>query len=375
MKSMQSIIQSIIPLGKPYIEQAEIDAVNSILYNRRIAIGDVVHEFEEAFAKKIGRKYCVVVNSGTVALYLALKALGLKGSVIMPALTCNVVLYAVLNAGLRPIFADVERETHNIDLSTLSRDQLENANGVIMIHAYGHSANIENIEDYAEKYNLKIIEDFAQATGGSYNTKYLGGFGDISIASFYGPKNMTAGHGGAILTDDDEIYYRCLCARGPIPYKFYEDIIPMNFRMTDIQAAMAMVQLNKLDKMIEMRRMIAKKYNNELQNLDIVLPVEKNYAKHSYYKYHIVLPKYINKNEFISEMDKMGIQVGILNDPPIHKSSYFKYMFNENINLPITEDLAPRTVSLPMFPELTDEEIYIVCTGIEDVNSKLQNKS
>ena len=195
-----------IPLGRPFLGKEEIAAVRNVMESRLIAWGNKVKEFEEMFAKKIGRKYCVMVNSGTSALWLGMKVLGLRNAVIIPTLTCNAVLNAVLNARLHPIFADVDEETHNIDMSSVPEKQLEEADAVIVTHTYGHSADMDTINCYVEEYNLTLIEDFAQATGGNFRNKKLGCFGKISITSFYGPKLMTTGYGGAILTDDREVY-------------------------------------------------------------------------------------------------------------------------------------------------------------------------
>jgi len=288
-----------IPLGKPFLENEEMDAVREVIESRLIAYGNKVEEFEEMFAKKMGRKYCIMVNSGTSALWIGMKALGLKKSVIIPSLTCNAVLNAVLNVGLTPIFGDVDKETHNIDLSSVPEKQLEDAEAVIVTHAYGHSADLDTINRYVREYDLTLIEDFAQATAGYFRNIALGTFGKISITSFYGPKIMTTGYGGAILTDDREVYEKCIYMRGDNINTYYHGLIPMNMRMTDIQAAIGIIQLKKLDKMIEMRRNAAKKLKEALHGINIELPVEKQYARHTYYKFHIILPENTKKQEFI----------------------------------------------------------------------------
>lgn len=356
-----------IPLGKPFLENEEIDAVRNVIESGLIAYGNKVKEFEEAFAKKIGRMYCIMVNSGTSALWLGMKALGLKNAVTIPSLTCNAVLNAALNAGLNPIFADVDRETHNIDLSSVPERQLEEAEAVIVTHAYGHSADMDTINHYIKEYNLALIEDFAQATGGYFKNKILGSFGKISITSFYGPKVMTSGHGGAILTDDLEVYEKCIYARGDNSNKYYSNLIPMNMRVTDIQAAIGIIQLKKLDKMIEMRRNVAKKLLESLEDLIIGLPIEKEYAKHTYYKFHIILPETTKKQEFIERMNKLGIAVGILYDPPLHRTRVAMDILDTVLDLPISEFLAPRTVSLPMYPELGEEDIMRIADYIKFV--------
>jgi perosamine synthetase len=345
-----------IQLGRPFLGGEEEQAVFDVMESRLIATGETTKLFENSLASKFKRKYCVSVNSGTSALYLGLKALRLT-QVIIPVLTCNTVLYAVLNAGAKPIFADVAADTHNIDLSTVPEEQLSRAEGVIVTHAYGHSADMEQLRYYLEKHHLILIEDFSQATGGYYADKILGSFGTVSTTSFYGPKMMTTGHGGVILTDDPEIYRCCLYGRGDQLSYHYSDLIPMNLRITDIQSAIGLVQLNKLDEMIEMRRRVAHRFNELFLKSDIKLPVEAPGVRHTYYKYHIVLPDYINKPEFIKEMKRNGISAGVLYEPPLHKTWLARNRLNTEVQLPVSEYLAPRTVSLPLYPELNDDEV------------------
>jgi len=356
-----------IPLGKPLLGNEEIESVRSVIKSRLIAYGNKVEEFEKMFAKKIGRKYCIMVNSGTSALWIGMKALGLKKSVIIPSLTCNAVLNAVLNAGLNPIFADVDKETHNIDLSSVPEKQLEWVDAVIVTHTYGHSADMDIISQYIKEYDLILIEDFAQATGGYFKNRILGSFGKISITSFYGPKIMTTGYGGAILTDDIEVYEKCVYMRGDNVDKYYHDIIPMNLRMTDIQAAIGIVQLEKLDRMIEMRRNIAEKLRRALNNTNIGLPIEKGYAKHTYYKFAIILPENIKKSKFIEKMGKLGIATGKLYDPPLHKTRIAMNVLNATPKLPISEFLSQRAISLPIYPELSEEDIIRITNSVKFV--------
>lgn len=352
-----------IPLGKPFLGDEEREAVEEILSTKRIATGDTVRDLEAALAKKFGRKYCVAVNSGTVALSLAVKVTRAR-SVIVPALTCASVLYAVLNAGSNVIFADVDRETHNLSLPSLSRDQLSTADAVVVTHTYGHAADMDELDVYLKPHGLLLIEDFAQATGGYFRDGILGSFGKIAVTSFYASKGITAGHGGAILTDDEELYLRCIYARGSRTSGYYQNLIPMNYQMTDIQAAIGLVQLSKLDMMIEMRRKVASKYVQELESAPIELVRPKEWVKHAYYKYAIVLPAKVAKQRLIAKMGECGIELGSLYDPPLHKNKVAGDFVKGKAELPIAEYLAPRTLSLPMFPGLSEEDVEKVCKTI-----------
>jgi len=364
-----------IPLSRPFMGTEEGDAVLEVIKSRFIACGQTTRAFENALTRKFNRKYCIVVNSGTSALYLSLKVLGIK-QVIVPSITSIAVLNAALNADSKPIFADIEPETHNIDLSTLAKRQLEEADGIIATQTYGHSADMDELEYYVKNYHLSLIEDFAQAAGGFFKNRILGSFGKISVTSFYGTKIMTAGHGGAILTDDSEVYQKCLYACGEATNYCYNNIIPMNLRMTDIQSAIGLVQLKKLDRMVDMRRSAAHKLTALLTSLELKLPVEKPDVKHTYYKYHLVLPEHMQKQAFIKEMGKRDVAIGTCFDPPLHKTWLAKNMLNTDTELPVSENIAPRTVSLPIFPEITDGDISRICRAVNALleNSKISDR-
>jgi dTDP-4-amino-4,6-dideoxygalactose transaminase len=364
-----------IPLGKPFIEAGERDSVIDVLASRNIASSGVTREFENALARKFERKYCVAVNSGTSALYLALKIMGIN-KVIIPSVTCIQVLNAALNAGSIPVFADVDAETHNIELSALTARQLSEADGMIVTHAYGHAADMSVLEQYARRYNIKIVEDFAQSMGGYFNNKIIGSFGHVAVTSFYSTKNMTTGYGGAIFTDDAEFYRRCLYARGDISsnrYK-YDDLIPMNLKISDILSAIGLVQLRKLDIMVNLRRSAAGRLTTLLASPQLKLPIEKPGVKHTFYKYALGLPENVNKAVFIDEMKRQGISVGVLYDPPLHKVWLDKIASNNRTSLPVSELVASRTVSIPLFPELSDSDIARICQAVHIVLKDLEQK-
>lgn len=350
-----------IPLGMPYIGYDEKIAVCKIIDSGLIATGECVHDFENELANKFEKKYCVVVNSGTSALWLALRSTDIK-NIIIPTLTCNAVLDAVLHAGLNPILSDVDHDTHNLDLSTLSEKELRIADGVIVTHAYGHSVDFSELNEYIDNYDLRLIEDFAQATGGYYKNKILGSFGHISVTSFYGPKNLTTGFGGAIFTDDREVYELCLHMRGKYTSTCSKNVFPLNLRMTDIQAAIGLIQLKKLDEMVDMRRWVAGMYQEKLKNIVELMP-EKAYARHAYYKFAIKLQSNVNKMDFIKKMAQNGIQTGVLYDPPLHKIRNFD--FSEKF--PVAEQVSLRMVSLPMYPGMDMKSIIKVCESIENI--------
>ncbi|MDP2729861.1 MAG: DegT/DnrJ/EryC1/StrS aminotransferase family protein [Dehalococcoidales bacterium] len=358
-----------IPLAQPYIGEQETKEIARVISSKRLAIGDTVKEFERALAEKFQRKYCVAVSSGTAALYLALKTLGIR-HVIIPVLTCQAVLRAALNAGASVIFADVVPETHNLDLSSLSDKQLSEAEAIVVTQTYGHAADMDKLDHYLKKYNLALVEDFAQATGGYFKDRILGSFGRVSITSFYATKNMTTGHGGALLMDDEELYLKCQYGSRYQASNYYQDLVPMNFMMTDIQAAIGLVQLSKLDTMVEMRRNLASIYNQELEAYQVGFIHEEPWTKHAYFKYAAILPSNVQKQAFIQRMGESGIEAGKLYDPPLHKTRLGIDFVGDKAKLPNAERLAGRTVSLPMFPGLSGDDVKKVCEAIKSaVNS------
>ena len=355
-----------IPLGKTVISEMDVNAVVNVLKSGNIAIGDIVNKFEEEFSRYIGKRYAIAVNSGTVALYLTIKLTKLK-NVIIPTITCPAVLNAVLNGGARPIFADVDKETHNLDPEKLTSNMIKEADALIITNTYGHPARIDEIKDICLSNDILFIEDFAQSNGAWYKNKRCGSFGDVSITSFYGPKTMTTGHGGIILTDSQEFCYKAKIARGGNTYEYVDSIIPLNFKMTDFQAALGINQLKRLDDFVKKRRHIAKQYNEKLGNISQVgIIKEHKDVTHSYYKYVLLLEN-INKILFIEQMKKKRVQVGMLYDPPLHKMKVVKELLRINISLPIAEKIAQTSVSLPMYPAMSQNDVEEVINSVKRV--------
>ncbi len=276
-----------IPFTIPYITEDDIDAVSNILRSNWLTMGNKTIEFEEAFAEYIGAKYAVALNSCTSALFLSLKALGINdGEVILPSFTFTATANVIVHVNAKPVFVDIDEESYNIDAEKIEEKINDKTRAIIIVHYAGLSANINKIIKIAKKYNLKVIEDAAHASGSKYaNNKRIGSLGNLTCFSFYATKPMTTGEGGMITLNNRKITERLKIARlhgiskdAWKRYiekdKWYYEVIEAGhkFNTTDINSALGLSQLKRLDWMNERRREIAMYYNQHLKRDDIILP-------------------------------------------------------------------------------------------------------
>jgi perosamine synthetase len=352
-----------IPLAKPFLGAEEKKIVLKILKSDELAYGNEIQLFEERLQQFCERKYCLTVNSGTTALYIALKALKLKKYVILPALTCETVLYAVLQAGLTPIFADISEDTHNINIHSIPEEFVKKSEALIIIHAYGSSAENDEIIDFASKNKLKIIEDFSQSFGGQYKNKPLGSFGNISITSFYATKIMTTGHGGAILTDDKQLNNRVYSTTRPRATSYYPDLIPQNTQMTNLQAAIGLIQLGKMSEIIQKRRKAAQTYDHLLKKQIFKIVNLTDHINSVFYKYVVELPENCSREFIINSMKKQKIDIGSLYYP-LYQNYFMSNHEGLNKNCPISEAKSKISISLPMYSSITKKEITTVTDNL-----------
>jgi len=259
--------------------------------------GDYIKRFEECFSNYCGMKYGIAVTSGTAALHLALKALGIKkgDEVIIPDFTMVAVLFTVLYCGAKPVFIDAEPDTWNIDVKKIEEKITKKTKAIIVVHTYGHPVDMEPVIRFARKYDLYIIEDVAEAHGARYKKRRCGSIGHISCFSFYANKIITTGEGGMVLTSRRELaekcrYYKNLCFPLGKKRDYIHNDIGFNYRMTNVQGALGLAQLENIDKFIERRRKNAGLYSRLLRDIPgIQLPVEKKYAKNVYWMYGIII--------------------------------------------------------------------------------------
>lgn len=334
----------------------EIDsAISNVLSSGNFIMGDQCKAFEMEFSSYINTEYSFGVGSGTFALFLALKAVGIgKGDEVITVPNSFVATaYSISQNGATPVFVDID-DTYNIDPSKIEEKITDKTKAILPVHLYGHPADMKPIMEIAEKHDLKVIEDVAQANGSEYKKRKAGSLGHVSAFSFYPTKNMGAyGDSGMISTNDEEIAEKIELLRNyGQTKKYHHKIIGFNSRLDEIQAAILRVKLRKLDKWNESRRRIAKLYGELLQNADVTLPSERKDSKHVYYLYVIRSNK---RDKLQSWLKANGIGTMIYYPIPIHLQKAYKGVYKREY--PITEKFSKEILSLPMYPELSPENI------------------
>lgn len=320
--------------------------------------GKFSEKFEKEWAEYIGTKYCVGVGSGTDAIFLVTKALGIgKGDeVIVPADTFIASAWGAAYCDARPVFVDCDKDTWEIDVNAVEKAITSNTKAIMAVHLYGQPCNLTKIIELAQKHNIKVIEDCAQAHGAKWNGQKVGTFGIAGCFSFYPGKNLGAfGEGGAITTNDKDLYEKLLSLRSHGAYeRYYHDMVGYNMRLDGIQGAVLSAKLVHLDEWNAKRNKIAEIYKNGIKNSKIKMQI---IDKSSYSVYHLFEIEVDEKERFLEYMEQNDIHCGQHYPVPCHLQRAFDNLGYKEGDIPVAEEHAKKCVSLPMFPELTDEEI------------------
>lgn len=350
------------------------EAIQRVLDNTAFILGKEVKDFEEAFAEYVGAKHCVAVNSGTAAIQVAVQSCGIGAGdeVIIPANTFFATAEGISTANATPVFVDCDSVSYNIDVSKIEAAITDKTKAIMPVHLYGQSADLDSIFEIAKKHNLLVIEDAAQAHGSLYKNKRVGALGHAGCFSFYPGKNLGAyGEGGAIVTNDDEVARLARLLRDHGSQKKYQhEIIGYNFRMEGIQGAVLNVKLKYLDGWNDLRREHATLYNKLLSDSGLILPLEMEYARHIY---HLYVVQSERRDELMKALNDADIQTGIHYPIPIHLQPAYAFLEHKEGDFSEAERQAKQLVSLPMFPELTNEQIEKVCDTILQFKSKTAN--
>jgi len=376
-----------IPLGRPSIDLSEIDAVVEVLKSGWLTQGPKAKEFEEAFAKYVGTKNAIAVNSCTSALHLSLAAVGIKSGdeVIVPSFTFVATANAVLHQNAKPVFADIEEQTYGISPNEIKKKITSKTKAIIPVHYAGHPCDVKPIMEIAEEHDLIVVEDAAEALGAEYKGRKVGSFG-IGCFSFYPTKNITTGEGGMVTTNDEKVAEAVTAMRehglmkgawarerSLKPWERMQVMIGYNYRMTDFQAALGLNQLNKVDEMNRKRIGHAEYLTRSLEELDgIVPPPVMKGCKHVFQMYTPRVETGIDRDKLVLSLRDRGIDASVHFSPPVHLTPFYMEKFNlrEGI-LPITEKLSKTIFTLPMYPDLTKEELDIIIDALSKVMREL----
>lgn len=371
-----------IPYGRQCIDDADINEVVSVLRSDWITTGPKIKEFEDALCSYIGCRYCVAVNSGTSALDVAVQSLDLPrdSEIITTPFTFVATSNSIIYNGLKPVFADICNDTFNIDPKDIRRKITKNTKAIIYVDYAGQPCDIQAIREIANEFDLYLIEDACHAIGAEYKNRKVGTFADLTIFSFHPVKHITTGEGGAVVTDNEELYKRMSLLRshgidkdaqdryGPDASWAYDmKYLGRNYRMTDFQAALGISQLKKLGKFVAKRNELASKYNSLLRDIDVItLPVTKDKIRHSWHLYTILLDDSINRDEFFKYMRNSNIGVN-LHYIPVYRHSYYVANFGFNSDyFPVTENVFKRIITLPLYPMMKLEQLEYVVEKIKE---------
>jgi perosamine synthetase len=356
-----------IPVTEPEIGENELKNVMEAVKSGWVSSkGPFIDEFEQGFSSYIGTKYGVATSNGTTALHLALAALGIgKGDkVLVPSLSFIAVANSVTYVGAKPIFIDSHPKYWCMDPSKIKKID-KKTKAIIAVHLYGHPCDMDEIMNIAREHGLHVIEDCAEAHGAEYKGKRVGSFGLISCFSFYGNKIITTGEGGMCLTDNEELSEKMKILRDHgmnLHKKYWHDVIGFNYRMTNLQAALGVAQLKKIDRLINKKRDIAITYNKLLKDFLSITPApEMPWAKNVYWLYSVLVEKAI-RNKIVEHLGQQGIEARPFFYPlhilPPHKC---------NLKLPFAEELSARGLNLPTGYRLSEDQIQEVIASLKGV--------
>lgn len=364
-----------IPLSSPDINEQDIIGVINVLNSRFLSIGPHIIEFEKKIAHFSNRKYAIAVNSGTSALHLIVRGLGIKegDQVITTPFSFIASSNCILFEKAEPLFVDIDEKTLNLDpdrteevLRNLSPEVLDKVKGMIVVDAFGQPADWERFEEIAKKYNLHLIEDSAEALGSEYKGKKCGSFGQAGVFAFYPNKQITTGEGGIIVTDDEELarLSRSMRSqgRGVSGEWLDHERLGYNYRMDELSAALGCSQMDRIDEIIKTRSEVAEMYSKRLARINEVIPpyIATETTRMSWFVYVIRLVRDINRDGIIQYLNEEGIQCKPY-FTPIHLQPFYKELFGfKEGDFPITEGVSSQTIALPFFNNLSEEQVEYV---------------
>jgi len=355
------------PLASPEVTAEDIKAVTDVLHSSSLSRGPVVKKFETKFCQIIQSKYASAVSSGTAGLIIALQALGVAAGdeVITVSFTVPATVNSIVATGATPVMVDIETETYGMCPLALQQAITEKTKAIIVVHAFGKAAQINKIISIGKKYNIKVIEDACEAIGNRYQDKPLGSLADIGVFAFYPNKQITTGEGGMLVTNNKTLHQQFEILRNhgrSMNGDLYDQIsFGWNFRMSDINAALGLSQLNRIKQIITKRQQIAKYYNQRLSPIDkIKCPRFSEQETHSAWFVYVI--QLNHRDSVMSRLQNNNIQCGRY-FAPVHLQPYYQSQYPHKI-LKNTELIAKQCLALPYYNQLKKQDIAIICDNL-----------
>ena len=372
-----------IPLMRPWLEEKEWEVIKEVILSGWVSQGPKVQEFEERVADFVGAKYAVATNACTSAIHLGLRiqGVGYGDDVIVANTTCMANVNAIKMAGANPVFVDIDEKTYNIDPSLIAKAITKRTKAILTIDQIGLASDLDSIKLVAKQYGLAIVDDAATALGGKYKGSYLGNHDLVTTFSFHPRKMITTGEGGMLLTNNIDIAEEARTlratgasvsdlerhkAKGIVLQKYYD--CGFNYRMTDIQAAIGIVQMGRLPEILKERKRQADYFNEGFKDVEnISIPFVPEYADHSYSSYLVKISSEvkISIEDILMKManKKISCRYGIM---PLHREPYFQNKYNDSM-FPVSCEIAKRTFFIPIFPGLKDEEMEYIVDSVKEI--------
>jgi perosamine synthetase len=366
-----------IHLSRPDITEKEIEAVCDVLRGPNLSLGPKLGEFERAMAEYIGTKRTVAVNSGTSGLFLCMSAMGIGpgDEVITTPFTFIASTNCIMMVGARPVFVDIDPDNLNIDPVGIEAKITDKTKAILPVDVFGSPAGFEEVCQIARKHNLPVLEDSCEALGSELNGKKVGTFGRMSVFAFYPNKQMTTGEGGMIMSDDDELADMCMSLRNQGRGKgggwLGHERLGYNFRLSDINCALGIAQLSRMEEIKAKRKKVARTYQEILASEDrLIVPSEPEGCDISWFVFVVRLAEGFTarrRDRVLERMKEKGIQVGNY-FPPVHLQPFMVEQFGYKAgDFPVTESVSQRTIALPFYNNLTKDEITQVCKTLGEV--------
>ncbi len=360
-----------IPIAKPLIGEEEIRAVEEVLRTGMLAHGRVVEEFERAFADYTGVKHGVAVANGTLALDVALKSIGIKSGeeVITTPFTFIASANSILYQGARAVFADIDDKTFTLDPEDVKEKITPRTRAILVVHLFGHPADMRPIMEIAEDHGIYVVEDCAQSHGATYRGVKTGSIGHVAAFSFYPTKNMTTGEGGMVLTSDDAIAKKARLIRNHGQSEKYLHVaLGYNYRMTNIAAAIGLCQLRKLDEWNSIRERNARALTNGLSRVrGLITPHVAPYAKHVWHQYVVRVTEdfSMSRDELRDALRERGVGTAVHYPMPVHHQPLYRELGYRMEDCPVACRVAKEVLSLPVHPAVSEDDVKYIVNAVK----------